>query len=233
MKQIGKKEIISKRLETYSIDKLYVILNNLLKNNIKEIEEDGLNDMFLTKDKKNGELTIDKRDSSIETIQLEIIKRVVCKIAKNYYKNIEFDFSDWNTNKNNHKWFLKEDGSIKERTKVKNEMNAYNKVYDSKTFDSVLSVTIDGNLFTLFFILKGVENSGGHQDNVLGEIGKYTDLIQKNTNDNYHFFFVLDGKYINENKEKFHESKKYVFATSETIENEIENFIKNNLKYGK
>lgn len=172
---------------------------------------------LLTNNEKN------KRDTAIEKVQLEIIKQGVNNLSKKYDKNVAFDFEGWNTSKKLNRWILTRDG------KIQLESEGYNEWYDCKRFDAVLNITIDGKVFTLFFILKGVEHSGGHQRNVKQEIGRYSEAIQRNKDENNHFFFVMDGTYINTNLEQLDECAKYDLATTDTIENTIENFIIKNL----
>ena len=66
----------------------------------------------------------------------------------------------------------------------------------------------------MFFILKGVQNAGGHQDGVKKEIGSYSKCIQKNKNEDYKFVFLLDGEYILSDIEKLDISDKYYIASS-------------------
>lgn len=163
-----------------------------------------------------------KRNGYIEKIQLQNLKSNINKIAQKY-KNVTIDYEPWDTSKKLNQWFLDYNGNLKCGT------NKQNPWYDTKTFDAILNLTIGNKNHVLFFILKGVERPGGHQKNVKEEIGRYTKLIQKNTNNNYHFFFILDGKYINQDTNKLDKTPKYDIATSKTIGKYIQKFINKNL----
>ena len=160
-----------------------------------------------------------KRDSGIEKTQLEIIKIALMKLAIKYEDNVVFDFEGWNTKKKDNRWFITREGEIKLLS------SGFNRFYDCKTFDAVLNATISGKPFTFYFILKGVENDGGHQRNVEQELGKYSECIQRNTDENSHFFFVLDGTYINKHIEDLDVCDKYDVTTSDRVKEVVENFI--------
>ena len=164
-----------------------------------------------------------KRNTEIEKVQLELIKRVITRLSSKYDENIIFDFDGWDTSKKASGWFITYDGEIKLQSE------GYNEWYDCKKFDAVLNVTIKGRSFTLFFILKGVEHQGGHQRNVKQEIGGYSKAIQRNKDNDIHFFFVMDGTYINTRTNELDKCEKYDLSTTNTIEAVIENFIIKNL----
>lgn len=165
-----------------------------------------------------------KRNTEIEKVQLELLKKVVTRLSSKYDKNVVFDFDGWDTSKKANGWFLTFDGDIKLQSE------GYNEWYDCKKLDAVLNATVDGKPFTLFFILKGVEHQGGHQRNVKQEIGGYSKAIQRNKDNDTHFFFVLDGTYINTRIEELDKCEKYDISTTNTIESVIENFIIKNLE---
>lgn len=192
-----------------------------MKNKVEYLNPEGLYQRLseLLSHNENG-----KRDSAIEHVQLDIIKNAIYDLSLKYEEDVLFDLDAYNTAKKENRWFITYDGFIE------NQSEGYNEWYDSKRFDAVFTVEIRGKVFTLFFILKGVENNGGHQRNVKQEIGMYSKLIQKNKNKSYHFFFVMDGTYINRRINELESSRKYDLATSKSIKSSIEKFIRKNLK---
>lgn len=170
----------------------------------------------------------DKRNGKIEKIQLSILKEALNNLNKDFKNNVNID-TTIDIKKKKNQWLIREDGSIKNAYKIDR-----NPFYDSKTFDYIVPIDIENKSYTLFFILKGVEYSGGHQDETLKEIGLYSNYIRKNKDDNYLFVFLLDGSYINKHIKKLKKSKKYFNSTSEKIENDIKNFItKKLINHGK
>ena len=165
-----------------------------------------------------------KRNAEIEKVQLELLKNGVSRLSSKYDKNVVFDFDGWNTSKKPNGWFLTFDGEIKLQSE------GYNEWYDCKKLDAVLNMTVKGKSFTLFFILKGVEHQGGHQRNVKQEIGGYSKAIQRNKDNDVHFFFVMDGTYINTRIEELDKCEKYDLSNTNTIESTIEKFIIKNLE---
>ena len=168
----------------------------------------------------------DKRDSGIEKVQKELLLESISRLSAKYGKRgVRFDMDGWNTRKNGNKWFLDRDGSLKQKEKGK-----YNPLYSSKTFDATAVLTVKNKTFRLYFILKGVENEGGHQTNVGQELGLTSRLIQKFKGNNSFFFFVLDGSEMDRIMDYFDECEKYFITNSNTIEEAIESLINKNLE---
>ena len=165
-----------------------------------------------------------KRDGRSEKLQLSHLKSVVSRLSLKYGEKVVFDLDRWSTRRKTNRWFLDREGVLKTK--------GQNIVYDTKTLDAIIDCEINGKPFTLYFILKATNGNGGHQDNVIQEVGRYTERIQLNKDDNAHFFFVLDGAYINKRLDELDvdECEKYDFSTSETIEEAIADFINKNLE---
>lgn len=164
-----------------------------------------------------------KRTAEIEKIQLEIICRCVDKLSEKYFGKVAFAFDEWNTSLKQNRLFINYDGEIGLATE------GYNEWYDCKRFDAILKTIINKKEYNLYFILKGVQNQGGHQRNVKQEVGGYCKAVMKNGSDKNHFFFVLDGDYINKNVDQLGTSNKFDLTTSDTIEKAIEDFITKHL----
>lgn len=106
------------------------------------------------------------------------------------------------------KYFLDRNGGFRYNEKR-------NKFYDSKTFDYGVQIEIGKKEISVFFSLKGVDTDGGHQDDVLMEIGKTCELIEKNKDENLYFVFLLDGEYIESQTKYLDKSEKYEVITSD------------------
>lgn len=165
----------------------------------------------------------DKRHTEIEKLQIKNLSLVIANLNKKYEgQSILLDASSLQEmRKLSNQFIIKENGEV-----VSSNYPHRNKWYDSKSFDGIVQLTIKEKNYLLFFVLKGVERPGGHQDEVKQEIGSYTNRMNRNHNDDYHFFFILDGTYINKDIELIKNSDKYDVSTSENIETYIDNFIK-------
>ena len=78
--------------------------------------------------------------------------------------------------------------------------------------------------------MKGVENQGGHQTNVLQEMGLYIRQINNNVDDNVNFIFLLDGKFI-ESKfylvdDSTYKTDKFILTNSSNVRKSIETILK-------
>ena len=78
--------------------------------------------------------------------------------------------------------------------------------------------------------MKGVENQGGHQTNVLQEMGLYIRQINNNVDDNVNSIFLLDGKFI-ESKfylvdDSTYKTDKFILTNSSNVRKSIETILK-------
>ena len=180
---------------------------------------------ILVSPEKNEEIS-EKQRNAIEKLQLEYLKLCVIELHKEYLnEGVSFDLEILNDiRREKNQWVIKDDGTVKPR-KDSNK----NVWYDSKSFDAIIPVSIKDKNFTLFFILKGTQNDGGHQGDVKIEIGRYSKQIQNNKDEFYHFIFQLDGAFLNRDIDSLDISEKYDVSTTENIKNTIETFIKKNL----
>ena len=178
---------------------------------------------FLLKDETN------KRHNQIENTQIQIIDISSNILNKRYYKDgVEIDTSFiYRIRKNENQWYLDKNGVI--CSKKEKKACLYNG--DTKTFDSILPITIKGIDYYLCGVLKGTERHGGHQDDVKTTIADYARLIQLNKNKNISIFFLLDGSYINKDINKLDKSDRYFTTTSDNFCKDLENFITKKL-YG-
>ena len=159
-----------------------------------------------------------KRDSNIEKCQLRNLETIVNN-KRLEFSHISLQLKE--TKKHGHRFYLDRKGKICERT-----YNMYNPVYDSKTFDAYLDIGYQDKVYTLYFVLKGAQNEGGHQGNVVEEVGIYTNLMNMNQDENTFFCFILDGTFLEKNTKYIDKSKKYFISNSETVKEKINNFIK-------
>lgn len=159
-----------------------------------------------------------KRDSDIEKCQLRNLKNIIDSVSLEY-PHISLQLKE--TKKHGHKFYLDRGGVIRERTYTK-----HNPVYDSKTFDAYLDIGYKNKVYTIYFVLKGAQNEGGHQGNVVEEVGIYTNLMNINQNENTFFCFILDGAFLEKNTKYIDKSKKYFISNSETVKEKINGFIK-------
>lgn len=180
---------------------------------------------ILVSPEKNGEIS-EKQRNAIEKLQLEYLKICAIELHKEYMdKGVSIDLEILNDiRREKNQWIIKNDGTVSPR-KDSNK----NVWYDSKSFDAIIPISIKDRNFTLFFILKGTQNDGGHQGDVKVEIGRYSKQIQKNKDKDYHFIFQLDGAFLNKDVNALDVSEKYDVSTTENIKNTIENFINQNL----
>lgn len=163
----------------------------------------------------------DKRNSKIEKIQLDLLKNSLNNICLSRSDIFEINYQSWNTKKKGNKWYISEKGKILEYGDSKK-----NKVYDSKSFDSIVTINFtNGRCINVYFILKGIQNEGGHQDNVIGEIGMYSKMIKKNKDSKNFFVFILDGEYIQKYKRNIRKSKNYIVVSSNDFEAKFNNIL--------
>lgn len=144
-----------------------------------------------------------KRDGKIEKTQINIINFVLLALDC-LYGNEKIHFFPIEKDK----YFLDRNGGFRYNEKR-------NKFYDSKTFDYGVQIEIGKKEISVFFSLKGVDTDGGHQDDVLMEIGKTCELIEKNKDENLYFVFLLDGEYIESQTKYLDKSEKYEVITSD------------------
>lgn len=132
-----------------------------------------------------------KRDGAIEDQQVEILLDAVQELSAEFATmDVDFDISMIeNRRLDKNKLSISLDGKII-------PSKGRDPYYDSKSFDAVLPIMIGDTKHVLYFIMKGVENSGGHQDNVKQEIALYTIQMKNNRDENVHFVFQLDGTYM-------------------------------------
>lgn len=166
-----------------------------------------------------------KRDGKIEKKQIEILSTILGKLKSYYGKKVEIDYTRFNTKLHENWYRIDQNGVIKKG----DYKDCGNKWYDSKTFDAIIDLIIGNKEYSLFFVLKSAQVAGGTQDYAIKEIGQYSKSMQKNTDENLHFVFVLDGEYINSEIDKLDKSDKYETCTSETLENSLKSFINSKL----
>lgn len=170
----------------------------------------------------------EKRKSKIEKKQKQFLLKNIEEVCKSFDGEMRVDMSSFNTHIKANRWFLKQDGNLANR-----DYDEYNKIYDTKTFDAVIGVEIlpIALHMTLCFIMKGVHQQGGYQDLVGKEIGIYVNAINKNTDDNIHFFFILDGDAIN--NFDFHQqvglNDKYTLTSTYDFDIDFRKFINNKI----
>jgi len=166
-----------------------------------------------------------KKDSKIEKKQIEILSTILGKLKSYYGRKVEIDYTRFNTKLKENWYRIDQNGVIKQG----DYKDCGNKWYDSKTFDAIIDLIIGNKEYSLFFVLKSAQEAGGTQDYAIKEIGQYSKSMQKNTDENLHFVFVLDGEYINSEIDKLDKSNKYETCTSETLENSLKSFINSKL----
>jgi hypothetical protein len=166
-----------------------------------------------------------KRDGKIEKKQIEILYTILGKLKSYYGKKVEIDYTRFNTKIHENWYRIDQNGVIKKG----DYKDCGNKWYDSKTFDAIIDLIIGNKEYSVFFVLKSAQVAGGTQDYAIKEIGQYSKSMQKNTDENLHFVFVLDGEYINSEIDKLDKSDKYETCTSETLENSLKSFINSKL----
>ena len=157
----------------------------------------------------------------IEKEQLDILDNVI-NLLKLKYQNVLFKFI---VPSHTSGWYITDSGKIYHTSQRKK-----NPWFDSKTFDAILEIEIENKNYDIFFVLKGVENQGGHQTNVLQEMGLYIRQMNNNVDDNVNFIFLLDGKFI---ESKFHlvndstyKTDKFIMSNSSNVRKSIENILK-------
>ena len=173
-----------------------------------------------------------KRDSSIEKQQIAIMHGAVKELNKEYKGVFYIDASEHEkTSSGKIMSYTTRDGKTLirgDKTHVKNKM------YDTKYYDDVLRITNikTGDNSAILFVMKGVQNRGGHQDNVLQEIGLYTNNFSKNKDKNVFMIILIDGEYIEEQVPKYiDQNENYAVATSNPdndnyVKNVIEKYLK-------
>lgn len=209
----------------YNSEIYYIFALLILKHmNDKNLILTELN-RILVSPEKNGEIS-EKQKNAIEKLQLEFLKLCVIELSNEYRdKGVSFDLEILNDiRREKNQWIIKDDGTI-----IPRKDSNKNVWYDSKSFDAIIPISIKDKNFTLFFILKGTQNDGGHQGDVKVEIGRYSKQIQKNKDEFYHFIFQLDGAFLNKDIDSLDIFEKYDVSTTENIKNTIENFINKNL----
>lgn len=173
-----------------------------------------VNKLQLVLENNGNKFKDEKLRNQIEKTQLSILKKVIHNIHSLYSNkvNIEYESID-DIRKHNNQWCITYDGQIVNHYDTNVQHSIW---YDSRTFDAIVELSSEnGEKKTIvFFILKGVQNAGGHQDGVKKEIGSYSKCIQKNENEDYKFVFLLDGEYILNDIEKLDISDKYYIASS-------------------
>lgn len=172
-----------------------------------------------------------KRKNQIEKAQKEHIRNICEQLICEYKDCIPVDVDTSHLGKENENLYLTDDG---DETKVprfvklqKKKGVKKDKVFGTKTFDGYLSISINGIEYVIFFILKGVENSGGHQDDVLIELGNNLRLIRRLEDDCIYFIFMLDGREIHKYFDQFPDSDNYEVITSEELKDTLKRFIDN------
>lgn len=173
-----------------------------------------VNKLQLVLENNGNKFKDEKLRNQIEKTQLSILKKVIHNIHSLYSNkvNIEYESID-DIRKHNNQWCITYEGDIVNHYDANVQHSIW---YDSRTFDAIVELSSEnGEKKTIvFFILKGVQNAGGHQDGVKKEIGSYSKCIQKNKNEDYKFVFLLDGEYILSDIEKLDISDKYYIASS-------------------
>lgn len=169
----------------------------------------------------------EKRRCKLEKAQLDGIGLCLSVLEQEYVNRILINFDCFKTNRKGNKFYIKQDSTISERS-----VDNYNEFFDSKTFDAVVTITSvrTAERYTLFFVLKAVQNGGGYQDNAKKEIGDYIRLFKQNKNDNYHMIVLADGDHLDnsETLKKVGTSHKYTIATSRPdAENNISKILSN------
>ena len=162
-----------------------------------------------------------KRDNKIEKEQLNIIDNAV-ELLQKIYSDISFKLI---IPSHTSGWYIIDNGKIYHT--IQRKKNLW---FDSKTFDAILEIEIDNKNYDIFFVLKGVENQGGHQTNVLQEMGLYIRQINNNVDDNVNFIFLLDGKFI-ESKfylvdDSTYKTDKFILTNSSNVRKSIETILK-------
>lgn len=161
-----------------------------------------------------------KRDSKIEKEQLDYLEDVVDALRM-IHPEMNMEFSRGTD------WYITDEGKVYHKSR-----RHKNPVFDSKSFDAELVYEIGGKPHKVFFVLKGVENQGGHQMNVLQEIGLYIRQIKRNMDDDLNFIFLLDGTYIESNFDKMLDKRymceRYEITNSSNLKRTLEKVLVGN-----
>lgn len=179
--------------------------------------------------------TGNKRRNNIEKKQKEIVSMICNKLTEKYNTPIgKFEEQKYlHRNPDN-------SVQLKERTNKKkciyDYTKDYNKAYDSKTFDYILRLypPVDisfscGSYIDIYFIMKGIKENGGHQDNVLGEIGNTSLLINEYSNKKPYFIYLLDGDYFQKSRYYLSLDNRSHQCSCNNLYNILENIILQNL----
>ena len=183
-------------------------------------------DIFKRLEERLCENSEEKRRNGIEKAQLEIIKHVARDVAKRNCKlGVRIDTTLIDKMKKRSNWFFIDKKGVLQKWETDNK-----ELGDSKILDVILPVNVRGHRYVIYFMLKGIQNRGGSQDNSLGEMYMTTELIRKNKTEHAHFIFMLDGDFAKSKKGEFKKNKKYSVIDSseldEVLHDTITNFIR-------
>ena len=149
-----------------------------------------------------------KRNGAIENKQVEILNDCAGELRSEFTDmGVQIDTKLLrNRRLQENQWVIKDNGKI-----IHSKSTERDSWFDSKSFDAILPITIKGSNHTLYFIMKGVDEQGGHQGNVKQEI---------------------DGAYFKKELERFSRpqmTEKYAIATSFNVKDIVKTYISEHL----
>ena len=170
-----------------------------------------------------------KRNGAIENKQVEILNDCASELRSEFTDmGVQIDTKLLrNRRLRENQWVIKDNGKI-----IHSKSTERDSWFDSKSFDAILPITIKGSNHTLYFIMKGVDEQGGHQGNVKQEIAQYFRQIDNNVDDNTYFIFLLDGAYFKKELERFSRpqmTEKYAITTSFNVKDIVKTYISEHL----
>lgn len=170
-----------------------------------------------------------KRNGAIENKQVEILNDYACELRTEFTSmGVQIDTKLLrNRRLKENQWVIKDNGKI-----INSKSSERDSWFDSKSFDAILPITIKGSDHTLYFIMKGVDEQGGHQGNVKQEIAQYLRQIENNVDENTYFIFLLDGEYFKKELERFSRpqmTEKYAITTSSNVKDIVKTYISEHL----
>ena len=170
-----------------------------------------------------------KRNGAIENKQVEILNDGACELRTEFANmGVQVDTKLLRNRKiKENQWVIKDNGKI-----IPSKSSERDSWFDSKSFDAILPITIKGSDHILYFIMKGVDEQGGHQGNVKQEIAQYLRQIDNNVDENTYFIFLLDGAYFTKELERLSRPQmtaKYAITTSSNVKDVVKEYISEHL----
>lgn len=169
----------------------------------------------------------DRRDSSDEKIQLDVIKNCSKEVVKLYEnKEIELDLEDFKSiSRGKNSCYFSHEGKL-----VNSKTEKRNPFIDTKTLDAVTYFrNKDGKSLSVYYFCKYTKEQGGMQDYIPFEISVTKNCIDKNTDDDVVLFFMLEGGFWDDtliNKASF-DNEKTFYVNQENLTDTLISVLKN------